>query len=193
LPKIEFSFPKSKITNFILSTKPNRIKMSESVMTRAVVVLITLVVLALMYSTIITMCVVQYVYATIYSDASCVTAAVIDLSAWLYVNASVWLASATVCTIGIIGTVASGEWLPGMIIGNVITIIAGLLTFLFVLAWTIVGAVELFAHDSSCEGRSHPLWAVVLTTLILEWIYLAGACCGGGGYSSYKGKTASLE
>ena len=48
---------------------------------------------------------------------------------------------------------------------------------LFMIAWNVVGAVALFRDSSDCQEAVHPIWAMTLSVLIIQWIGFCFSCC----------------
>lgn len=53
----------------------------------------------------------------------------------------------------------------------------GVLYQLFMVAWNVVGAVALFRDSSDCQEAVHPIWAMTLSVLIIQWIGFFFSCC----------------
>lgn len=48
---------------------------------------------------------------------------------------------------------------------------------LFMIAWNVVGAVALFRDSSDCQEAVHPIWAMTISVLIIQWVGFLFSCC----------------
>lgn len=113
----------------------------------------------------------SFIIAAQNSHTTCDDQSVILLSTWLNINGFVGICF-VVCTL-VLGVFAVSSEEPMIMCPLVIIII---LFSLFNIAWNIVGAVALFRDSMACQTVAHPLWAMTLASLILQWISIFCEC-----------------
>ena len=90
-----------------------------------------------------------------------------SLSVWLIVN------SCSLMTFLVVMAIMlnfNGATNPGIVISFT-------LNLLFIIIWTIVGAVVLFRDSFGCYSSAHSLWSVTLATLNIQWVYSLFVVC----------------
>ena len=116
----------------------------------------------------------SYIIATENKDISCDNGAVVELSTWLYVNASVGLFSCLLLLITLILVLT----LRGF--GSLISlpyICVLILNSFFLISWNIIGAVSVFRDSMDCKHEAKPIFIMVIIALAFQWFSLLVNCC----------------
>lgn len=95
----------------------------------------------------------------------------IRLSTWLFVNYSVSISS-LITYISILLLFAYFEKYLFLLV----FIFAYILNWVFVLIWSILGAIELFNNASECKVEAPSLWVITLLTIIFQWVGMLHIC-----------------
>jgi len=95
----------------------------------------------------------------------------IRLSTWLFVNYAVSISSLLVY----ISVLLLFVWFEKYIF-LIAFILIYIFNWLFVLIWSILGAIELFNNAQECKNEAPSLWIVTLITIIFQWVGMLHIC-----------------
>lgn len=111
----------------------------------------------------------------------------IPLPTWLFVNAAVIMALCAAITI-IVGIIIVAVFVTDEegVIGTIAVIsafyfIMTLVYTCFLISWNVVGSISLFRDSIYCLRHGYSVAAMVLASLIFQWLSLITNWCSGGG------------
>lgn len=121
-----------------------------------------------------------YVIAGKHYNTTCDVEKIIPLPVWLIINSTVMLASVIILWIFYIKANTNNHFLSYTFYVNTVYV-------LFLIAFNIVATVQFFKYSDNCKVTDHSLWAMMLATIIIQYVIIAvkpfimmGAlCCDG--------------
>jgi hypothetical protein len=131
------------------------------------IIIVSIIVLGL----VIALPIASYVIASEHRNEPCYANSLMPLDTWLYVNASVELASIGLIVVFYVLLIVTKNQMWAIPL-----VILVILNTCYLIAWNVIGAVSLFRDSSACRQAVKPIWVMMLVSLIFQWITIWKIC-----------------